>query len=178
MKFKLGDKVRILDGSEIHNYVGSWTDSMDKYIGEVCMVTDVMSSLPDGRIGYSLDNNGFIWDERGLELVEAAPAPDVPETVPSEQERLIDIKKLLHTPGITVSIINTDEVDGAYVREFRRRYRISQQELANILHMQKDTIYRWEANINEIKGCAAVLIKLLNNNPILFKQVYEVDEIG
>lgn len=173
MKFKIGDKVRILDGSEIHNYAGSWTDSMDAYIGEVCTVNDIITVSGCGQ-GYELDNNGFIWDERGLELVEAAPAPDVPKTVPPERVTPVDIKKLLHTPGITVSVIDTEEVDGAYVRKFRKRYRISQQELANILHMQKDTIYRWEANINEIKGCAAVLIKLLNNNPELFGQVYKI----
>lgn len=33
-KFKVGDKVRILDGSKINNYFGGWVDGMKKHVSK------------------------------------------------------------------------------------------------------------------------------------------------
>lgn len=68
-KFKIGDKVRILDGSKIANYTGSWSFGMENLIGNVCTVKDISFDYY-GRLAYHLKENEFIWDERGLELVE------------------------------------------------------------------------------------------------------------
>lgn len=62
-KFKVGDKVKILDGSKIKNYVGFWASGMKAYIGTTALVDDVSA------FGYRLAGNNFVWDERGLELV-------------------------------------------------------------------------------------------------------------
>ena len=37
-KFKIWDKVKILDGSKIKNYAGSWVSDMNKYIGTTALV--------------------------------------------------------------------------------------------------------------------------------------------
>lgn len=69
-KFKIGDKVRILDGSKIANYTGGWSYFyMGALVGNVCTVKDISFDYY-GRLAYHLKENMFIWDERGLELVE------------------------------------------------------------------------------------------------------------
>ena len=67
-KFKVGDKVRILDGSKIENYAGGWTPKMGRYVGEVYKVANVAhyNSLSN-MYEYELDGVGYVWDERGLE---------------------------------------------------------------------------------------------------------------
>ena len=68
-KFKVGDRVRILDGSNIKNYTGGFAQGMKKYVGKVFVVKDV-SCYDDHYIGYKLHNSPFTWDERGLELFD------------------------------------------------------------------------------------------------------------
>lgn len=73
MKFKKGDKVRILDGSKIDSYTGGWYRRMQKFVGKTAAVEDTVI-YPGNRIGYCLKESSCIWDERGLELVK-------PETI-------------------------------------------------------------------------------------------------
>ena len=68
-KFKVGDKVRILDGSKIKNYTGCWGEHMKDHVGEVHTIRSVDRGRNDGRVGYELNDVIFEWDERGLELV-------------------------------------------------------------------------------------------------------------
>ena len=67
-KFKVGDKVRILDGSKIENYSGGWTPKMGRYVGEVYKVANVAhyNSLSN-MYEYELEGVNYVWDERGLE---------------------------------------------------------------------------------------------------------------
>lgn len=69
MKFKKGDKVRILDGSKIEDYAGGWyVCGMEKYVGRVATVQRGETFACKTR--YCLtDCGGYVWDERGLELV-------------------------------------------------------------------------------------------------------------
>lgn len=74
MKFQVGDVVRVLDGKGIPDYTGGWVSDMKKHVGKCYTVTEI---CPDygyhGENGYILDTSDFeqyIWDERGLELVE------------------------------------------------------------------------------------------------------------
>lgn len=74
MKFKVGDKVRVLDGSEINGYAGGWASGMEENIGKVGTVTRVTEY--SGKEGYYLEALGgpsFMYDGRGLE-----PAPKHP----------------------------------------------------------------------------------------------------
>lgn len=74
-KFKVGDKVRILDGSKIKNYSGGWNNKhMSDHIGEVHKITHIDEEWGDSPCAaYMLDIEGICrharWDERGLELV-------------------------------------------------------------------------------------------------------------
>lgn len=74
-KFNIGDKVKILDGSNIPNYLGEWNPVMSMAIGMTATVNTVMA-CSDGRVGYFLDDLVPSFDERGLEKVEEkAPEP-------------------------------------------------------------------------------------------------------
>lgn len=74
MKFKKGDKVRILDGSNLEDYRGSYVSDMVSHIGKVYTIKRMCCHI-DGRTdGYRLDGVPYVWDERALELVK-------PETI-------------------------------------------------------------------------------------------------
>lgn len=76
-KFKVGDKVRILDGSKIENYTGNWACVMNKYINTIATITEVVdcSSSSQDSTAYIVSGisriSKYFFDERGLELVEA-----------------------------------------------------------------------------------------------------------
>lgn len=70
-KFNAGDKVKILDGSKITNYIGGWVDSVMKmYVGKTANVRSAHYEPWRGWY-YFLELPGFCygckWDERGLE---------------------------------------------------------------------------------------------------------------
>ena len=71
-KFKIGDKVRVLDGSNIPDYTGAWAYGMNKSVGQIGTVTKRLNHF--GKQAYELDLTlievGYTYDERGLELVE------------------------------------------------------------------------------------------------------------
>lgn len=67
-KFKVGDKVRILDGSKINDYFGLWSYDMKKYVDKVCTIDEVFEYY--FGTGYSMKEIGHVWDERGLERTE------------------------------------------------------------------------------------------------------------
>lgn len=71
-KYKLGDRVRILDGSNIKDYTGTWATGeggMDRFVGKVgTVVSEIMLR---GRKGYKIEGYPFTFDERGLELVDS-----------------------------------------------------------------------------------------------------------
>lgn len=77
-KFKVGDKVKILDGSKIENYTGGWsTWGMQEDVGKVVTIKEVREySNGDDRIGYKMNEVVCTWDERGLELVTKAEDKD------------------------------------------------------------------------------------------------------
>lgn len=73
MKFKVGDVVRILDGKHIPDYTDGWNEYMEKHVGKCYKVAKICHDRGGtGKNGYILDGDPlqFMWDERGLELVE------------------------------------------------------------------------------------------------------------
>lgn len=90
MKFKIGDKVRILDGSKIENYECGWDDVMAKYIGRTATIERPGNFLSANAEGYRLKEIPYTWDERGLELVEEAEQPNDDE--PKADEPKVEVK--------------------------------------------------------------------------------------
>lgn len=67
-KFNIGDKVRILDGSQINGYIGAWTPTMNIAVGEIVTIDQIR--ITDKGVGYLTEKIPFIFDERGLELTD------------------------------------------------------------------------------------------------------------
>lgn len=65
-KLKIGDKVKILDGSKIDNYTGGWY--MTDRIGEIHEIAS-FENRDKNRVAYKLKDSCCTYDERGLELV-------------------------------------------------------------------------------------------------------------
>lgn len=68
-KFNVGDKVRVLDGSNIKDYVCGFCKEMDDFVGNVYTVEHV-EDYGGGAIGYEVYELAYTFDERGLELVK------------------------------------------------------------------------------------------------------------
>lgn len=75
-KFKIGDRVKILDGSKINRYTGGWCDAgMSKYCGSISTVIE-RGTTSDGRKYYTLNSDdindkikiALMFDERGLKM--------------------------------------------------------------------------------------------------------------
>ena len=65
-------------------------------------------------------------------------------------------------------------IDKDFVKEFRAKHNLTQSALANILGVKKKTVEKWEQGINKVGGSSAVLLGLLENNPELIVQLYDV----
>lgn len=85
-KFKVGERVKLLDGSNIPNYSGYWGVGMVTYVGTESTINDVVYDQYTNVFRYYVNSNGYAWDERGLALVDTKPNWTVKITpVTSEQ---------------------------------------------------------------------------------------------
>lgn len=71
-KYKPGDRVQLLNGAKIPDFTGDWMSYMGRDIG-VCTI-DYYDELfsDDTRVAYRLKENGWVWDERAMILIESA----------------------------------------------------------------------------------------------------------
>lgn len=74
MKFKVGDKVRILDGSNIRDYRDGYVSDMKHYVGKVCTISGMNKPIEGRPDSYRFKGEFYSWDERALELIK-------PETI-------------------------------------------------------------------------------------------------
>ena len=86
---------------------------------------------------------------------------------------MININELMSSSHMEVKFADA-RVDNVFVKEFRHTHKLTQVALANILGVTKKTIEKWEQGKNNVNGSSAVLLKLLNDNPVLLKQLYHV----
>ena len=67
-KFNIGDKVKILDGSDIDGYMGHWIPIMNRLVGRIVTINQIR--ITDKGVGYLTEETRFQFDERGLELTD------------------------------------------------------------------------------------------------------------
>ena len=68
-KFKVGDKVYLLDGSKIKNFAGGWvldSDSMKECVGKMAEITGVDNFSKGYLIELENVDCHFTWDERAM----------------------------------------------------------------------------------------------------------------
>ena len=87
---------------------------------------------------------------------------------------MINIDKLLESKRVEIVFAEIN-VNGEYVKQFRKNHGLTQIALANIAGVTKKTVEKWEQGVNKVGGSSAVLLKLLNDNPDLIEQLYKVN---
>lgn len=87
---------------------------------------------------------------------------------------MINIDKLLESKRVEIVFAEIN-VNGEYVKQFRKNHGLTQIALANIAGVTKKTVEKWEQGVNKVSGSSAVLLKLLNDNPQLIEQLYKVN---
>lgn len=73
-KFNIGDKVKILDGSNINDYRGHWTPRMNRLVGRIVTIDQIR--ITDKGIGYYVEEDLHVFDERGLAFISSEPTED------------------------------------------------------------------------------------------------------
>lgn len=86
-----------------------------------------------------------------------------------------DVLKKAARINVTYTV---DEINSEYVKEFRRKYALTQIALANIMGVTKETIEEWEQGINKVSGSSLVLFTLLSKNENLLHQIRKVELIA
>jgi DNA-binding transcriptional regulator YiaG len=86
---------------------------------------------------------------------------------------MINVKELMTAKRVEVSYAIID-VDGNFVRNFRKDNGLTQLELSHILGISKKTVEKWEQKNCKVGGSSAVLLTLLANNKNLLEQLYSV----
>ena len=86
---------------------------------------------------------------------------------------MINVNKLLESKRVEVKITEIS-VDKFFVKQFRESNHLTQVALANILGVKKKTVEKWEQGANNVNGSSALLLTLLNDNPTLLEQIYNV----
>lgn len=89
-KFNVGDKVRILNGNNLIDYFGGWTNKMAELVGKTGTITARYNYTFRPCPGYKLDICPYSFDERALELVEAK---DPVELVTAEKITVKNLSK-------------------------------------------------------------------------------------
>lgn len=85
------------------------------------------------------------------------------------------MQAFLKADGLTVEYVDVEEiVNNEFVKKLRKRLGMSQSIFATVLGVTKKTIEKWEQGVNPIKGCAARLLHIINNQPTIIDQIYKV----
>ena len=65
-KYKVGDKVTVLDGSKAQHYAAGWINPMNRYVGKTLTVVQLLESDCGYPVYKLLDGGGWSYDERYL----------------------------------------------------------------------------------------------------------------
>lgn len=92
-----------------------------------------------------------------------------------------DLWKVFEDEGtiIEIDVPQFDSiVDNDFVKTLRNQLDLTQNVFSNVLGVTKKTIEKWEQGANPIKGPAARLLYLINNDPSLVNKLYSVNIIS
>lgn len=78
-KFNIGDKVKILDGSDIDGYRGHWTPRMNRLVGRIVTIDEI--KICDKGIGYLTEEIPYMFDERGLAFISSEPTEPIEDNL-------------------------------------------------------------------------------------------------
>ena len=80
----------------------------------------------------------------------------------------INLDALTSAKKVTVNYVDVESiVNGTFVKELRKNNGYTQIRLANILHVTKKAVEKWEQGKNPVSGSSAALLYLLKEKPEL-----------
>lgn len=68
-KYEIGQKVIVIDGSDIDDYTGGFVKDMEEWVGRVVTIEGFVDGYGNGKIGYTVEECEWTFDERGLKDV-------------------------------------------------------------------------------------------------------------
>ena len=150
-KFKVGDVVRILDGSNIEEYTYGWADEMSNNINKIAEISSVKEE--NGLPCYCLDNFDYVYDERGLELVEEANITSKTFTI-TTSDSTTTLNDGTHTT--TINRYHTDKHDDMVaLEEVVKKYK---SEIEEIERKSKEMHLMMEKDDYGVIGTPTVLV--------------------
>lgn len=78
------------------------------------------------------------------------------------------------TEKITIDMVDIKKplpMDGTKIKNFRRKKKLSQNQLAKILNVSIKTVQAWEQNVNPLGGSALRLFSLFKRFPDIFEKL-------
>lgn len=87
--FKVGDRVRCLNGVPIHDPFLSWAYPMESFIGKIGVITKVWSDRPWYTVKTSPHGKQWIWHEKWLRKEDTEMA--ISEKKPATKETRYDV---------------------------------------------------------------------------------------
>lgn len=70
-----------------------------------------------------------------------------------------------------MEFVTPEYISASDIKQLRRRLNLTQKEFAKLINSGKSTIERWERSEDRITGPVVLLVKLLENNPMLIERV-------
>ena len=148
-KFKVGDMVKILDGSNIGEYTYGWVSEMNGNVDKIAKILSIEeeNGLPCyclNDFDYVKDTGVYIYDERGLELVE-------------------DVNITPKTLTITTSDTTTTLTEGTHITSINRYYTDKHDDMVALEEVVKK--YKSEMDeINKDKEIKEAIDKFIKDN--------------
>lgn len=97
-KFNIGDKVKILDGSNIDGYIGGWTPYMNRLVGKIATIDQIR--ITDKGIGYYVEEDLYVFDERGLAFISSEPTEPIEDDLDDLDDLIEDDAFLLFAAAL------------------------------------------------------------------------------
>lgn len=70
------------------------------------------------------------------------------------------------------------EISKDDVKNFRRKFDLTQVALANLFGIRKKTVEKWEQGKNKITGSSVILFRLYEDDPTLMQRVISVNKVS
>lgn len=83
--------------------------------------------------------------------------------------------KAFNKPGYECELYNIDDiVDSNFVKQTRKKLKVSQRLFSKILGISEKTVEKWEQGVNPVRGTSSRLLFLLEKYDFLINDLYEV----
>ena len=152
-RFKIGDRVRVLDGSHISNYTGNWNTGMQRFVGNTYTIAQVCNSYPE-RTAYYLEGHPYVFDERGIEPAPASKCRS--GKIPSDL--IISQTEMKRTMGKLLKVLEKPSVKFG-IKEFEQKLKEG-KKMPTIFTFYTEEGYRIDKSNNSKVETITTFVKI------------------